>query len=189
MLGIRNKKECVETINRLGLNRMPEQFFDAKTGNVEAEVESFMKKFPFKFYCIRDKARMNGVFKFDVPREDVLREIKGYEVFTINVSSSNYAGEQIFTGDIEITADGRVFAILSFDPAQSVRGSYSHPDCIVNCNIFDDAELNKIPEFDFVYEFLVRHNLIGVVVELSLFKSGVGTNHERILIWELRDLY
>lgn len=182
---IRNKLESIKKINELGLNKFPEQLF--KKGD-EEKVRQFLIYYPAKYYAIRDKSMAGGVFKLKVAFEEVLTEIKGYDLFTINVSSANYEENQILVGEIAILSDGDVYLTLSVDPKASVRDALRNPTFNLNTDIFD-KKLNCIPYFDLIYQYIINHNLQNVIVEFALFNREVGIKQERIIIYELRTHY
>lgn len=183
---VKTKLESIETIKKLNLNKMKEGLF--RQGEIE-KVKSFLNSCPENLFCIRDRTKTGGNFKFNVKKQDVLKEIEGYEIFTINVSTSNYEGHQILTGDIKISSDNSVFMTLTTDPNASVRGAYDKPVFNANTDIFDDELLNRVPGFDFLYEYIFKHGLIDTVVEFSLFDIDVGINSEKIVIFEIRTHY
>lgn len=183
---IKTKLESIETIKKLGLNKMKEELF--KKGEIE-KVRSFLNSCPERLFCIRDRSKAGGNFKFNVKKEDVISEIEGYDLFTINISTSNYEGHQILTGDIKICSDNGVYATLSTDPNASVRSAYDEPTFNFNTTIFNDELLNQIPGFDFLYEYIFSHSLVDAVVEFSLFDINVGINNEKIVIFEIRTHY
>ena len=80
-------------------------------------------------------------------------------------------------------------AILTTDSEASVRDAYRRPTIVVNTDIFDDKALDKIPDFDFLYEYIFKHNLVDIIVEFALFNIPLGINNERIVIFELRTHY
>ena len=88
---IKNKIESINTINKLNLNRFPEQLF---TKSEENQVKDFIEKYPAKYYAIRDREKSGGLFKLKVNQDKVLDEIKDYNLFSINVSSANYEKNQ-----------------------------------------------------------------------------------------------
>lgn len=94
---IKNKLESINKIKELNLNRFPEKLF--RKGE-ETEVLKFLKEYPTKYYALRDKPKARGIFKLKVPYNDILEEIKDYDLFTINVSSYNYIHNQILVGEI-----------------------------------------------------------------------------------------
>lgn len=183
---IRNKLESIKKIKELKLNTFPEQLF--KTGE-EDKILEFVNKYPADYYAIRDKSSVGGVFKLKVKREKILEEIKDYELFTINVSSINYAENQIMEADIEIKRNGDIYVTISKNPESNVRDNIEDTYMSLKTDIFDDKTLNKIPEFDYIYSYLYEHDLFDVLVEFSLFDKPLGINNERIIIWELRTHY
>lgn len=182
---IKNKIESSQKIEELKLNKFPEAIF--KSGE-ESKVIEFINKNPAKYYAIRDKAKSRGVFKLAVTKENLLEEIKGYELFSINVSSYNYANNQVLVGEIEILSNGEVYLILSKRSDYSVRDAISNPDYNLKTNIFD-KKLNEIKSFDYLYKYIIENNLIDTIVEFSLFDIKVGINNENIVIYEIRTNY
>lgn len=182
---IRNKLESVNKIKELDLNKFPEQLFRI---NEEENVKKFLEAYPAQFYAIRDKSKSGGVFKLMVEYDQVLNEIQNYDLFTINVSSANYIDNQLLVGEIEFLSKGEVYAILSLDPAASVRDALSNPAFNIKTNIFD-KQLNKIPYFDTIYQYVVNHNLQDVIIEFALFDKDIGIKKEKIIVYELRTHY
>lgn len=182
---IKNKLESMKKINELGLNKFPEQLF--KAGEQE-KVKEFLTCYPAKYYAIRDKSRACGIFKLKVAASDVLAEIRGYNLFTINVSSANYVENQVLVGEIEILSSGEVYATLSVDPTASVRDALKYPTFNLKTDIFD-KKLNRIPYFDLIYQYIIAHNLQNVIVEFALFNAEVGIKKEKIIVYELRTHY
>ena len=182
---IHNKLERINMINKLGLNKFPEELFKS---HEEDKVKKFLAKYPAKYYAIRDKSRANGIFKLNVEAEKVLEEIKEYEMFTINVSSANYVDNQLLVGEIEILSDGDVYMILSTNPHYSLRDATKDPTYNLKTNIFD-KKLNKIKYFDIIYQYIVTHNLEDVIVEFALFNEPVGIKNEKVIVYELRTRY
>lgn len=182
---INNKMESIKKINELGLNRFPEQLFRE---NEQIKVKKFLDMYPAKYYAIRDKSKAGGIFKLKVALDDVLSEIRGYQLFTINVSSANYVENQILVGEIQILSNGEVYVTLSVDPSVSVRDALKYPTFNLKTDIFD-KKLNKIPHFDLIYQYIVSHNLQNVIVEFALFNTEVGIKKEKIIVYELRTHY
>lgn len=183
---IRNKLESIEAIKELGLNKFPEKLF--KFGE-EDKVIDFINKNEAKYYAIRDKSNATGIFKLKVEASDILKEIKDYELFTINVSSANYVDNQLLVGEILILSNNDVYATLTTNPRASVRDALAHPDYNIKTTIFDNDTLNKIPYFNIIYDYIITKKLKDIIVEFALFNIGVGINNEEIIIYELRTDY
>lgn len=182
---IKNKLESMKKITQLGLNKFPEQLFKA---GEEKKVEEFLTRFPAQYYAIRDKSKAGGVFKLKVTASDVLAEIRDYSLFTINVSSANYIENQILVGEISILSNGEVYTTLSVDPSVSVRDALKNPTFNLKTDIYD-KKLNRIPNFDFIYQYIVNHNLKNAIVEFALFNTEVGIKKEKIIVYEIRTHY
>lgn len=182
---ITNKLESIKKINELGLNKFPEQLF---SGNDTEKVKEFLRKYPAKYYAIRDKSKAGGIFKLKVANEDVLSEIKGYSLFTVNVSSANYVENQLLVGEIEVLSDGRIYTILSTNSSYSVRDALQNPSFNLSTDIFD-KKLDKIPYFDMIYSYIIKHKLQDVIVEFALFNTKVGIKNQNIVVYELRTHY
>ena len=182
---IKNKLESINKINELGLNKFPEQLFKK---DELIKVKSFLEQYPAAFYAIRDKSKPGGIFKLSVKYEDVLKEIKEYNLYTINVSSINYCDNQLLCGEIEILSNGEVYLTLSTDNRASVRNAIKNPTFNLKTNIFDKS-LNNIPGFDIIYEYISNHHLTDIITEFALFNTSVGIKKERVIVYELRTNY
>ena len=174
---ITNKLESIKKINELGLNKFPDQLFSE---NDTEKVKDFLSKYPAKYYAIRDKSKAGGIFKLKISFEDVLSEIKGYSLFTINVSSANYVENQLLVGEID--------ALLSTNSSYSVRDALRDPSFNLSTDIFD-KKLNQIPYFDMIYKYIIDHRLQNVIVEFALFDTEVGIKNQNIVVYELRTHY
>lgn len=183
---IKNKLESISMIKELGLNKFPECLF--KRGE-EDKVKEFLQKYPAKYYAIRDKSKAGGIFKLKVLKEDVLEEIKEYDLYTINVSSANYSDNQLLVGEIEIFKNGEVYLILSTEKGYSVRDAISEPTFNLKTDLFDDENLKRIPYFDYMFNYIDENNLYDVIVEFSLFDVCVGEKNEKVVVYELRTHY
>lgn len=181
---ISNKLESYNKIIELGLNRFPEKIFKSSEIN---EVQDFINEYPATYYAIRDKSKAGGIFKLAVNKDDVLSEIMGYELFSINVSSFNYVDNQLLVGEICVGSN-EVSAILSTNSKYSVRDTLRNPDFNFVTSIFDER-LNDVPYFDNVYKYIVENKLKNVIVEFAYFDKPVGINNECIIIYELRTEY
>ena len=82
----------------------------------------------------------------------------------------------------------KVYAVLSVDPKASDRDAIKNPNFNFKTDIFD-KRLNSIPHFDMIYQYIVSNNLENVIVEFSLFDTGVGIRNEKIIIYEVRTNY
>ena len=182
---IKNKLESYNKIIELGLNRFPEKIFKSSEIN---EVQDFINTYPANYYAIRDKSKAGGIFKLKVEPQNIMNEVSGYDLFSINVSSYNYIDNQLLVGEIYISGTS-VNAILSTNSSYSVRDAIRNPDFNFITNIFDDKTLNKIPCFDEVYKYIIDNKLQNAIVEFAYFDKPIGINKENIIIYEIRTDY
>ena len=182
---IKNKIESINKIAELKLNKFPESLFQK---GEEDKVKEFIKKYPAKFYAIRDKSKVKGIFKLAITKENILQEIKEYDLFSINVSSYNYAKNQVLVGEIEVLNNNEIYLIASIIPGVSVRDAIKEPTFNLKTNIFD-KKLNNIPYFDYLYKYILENNLIDIIVEFAIFNIKVGFNKENIVVYEIRTDY
>ena len=185
MMKITNKIESYNKIIELGLNRFPEKIF--KSSQI-SEVNNFLVEYPANYYAIRDKSKAGGVFKLKVEKENVLKEVLEYELFSINVSSYNYIENQLLVEEILIS-NYEVGAILSTNKSYSVRDAIKNPDFNFITNIFDGKTLSQIPKFDEIYKYIIENKLQNVIVEFALFNKPIGIYNQNIVIYELRTNY
>lgn len=182
---IKTKLESYNKIKELDLNRLPEEIFTEKQLD---SVKDFLDMYPAEYYAIRDKSKAGGVFKLAVKKQDIWDEIKGYKLFSINVSSINYSKNQLLVGEIMIGKDAVVWAILSKNPNYSVRDAIRKPDYNLSTNLFDKT-LDEIPGFNQIYEYIVKNKLMNTIVEFAYFDIPVGVNNENIVVYEVRTDY
>ena len=130
------------------------------------KVKEFIGQYPADYYAIRDKSRAGGTFKLKVDYNKVLEEIGDYNLFTINVSSANYVENQLLVGEIEFLSNGEVYAILSIDPTASVRDALRNPTFNLKTDIFDKG-LDRIPHFNFIYQYVMDNKLQDVIVYIQ----------------------
>ena len=182
---INNKMESVNLIKNLHLNVLPEKIFNHYN---KKEIEIFIAQFPADFYAVRDKTiSMSKKYKLAVPKEEVVDYCKNLEKFSINVSSFNYSKNQLLCGEIKINENMDVDYILSTNPNFSLRDCYQHPDFVGKVSVFDNKY--KIDGLEKIIEYALKYNLIGVIIEFTLFNKKLGINNDNVVIWELRSNY
>ncbi len=180
---IRNKLESIEIIKDKKLNSFPEKLF--KVTDIE-DIKQFLSEYPAEFYAIRSK-EIVGCKKnnFKVPKDKVLEEIKNFNLFTINVSSYNYVSNFVLIGDIMIGKNNEVWFIGSTNSNFTGKMAEQYPDFNYSTDIFD-KRLNRIPQFDLIYSYIVDHDLMDVIVEFAIYDKPVGIYKEQVIIFEIR---
>ena len=180
-----SKRKLVNRHIGISAISFPEKIFKSSEIN---EVQDFINTYPANYYAIRDKSKASGVFKLKVEPQNILNEVVGYDLFSINVSSYNYIDNQLLVGEIFVS-NTSVNAILSTNSGYSVRDAIKNPDFNIMTNIFDDKTLNQIPCFDEVYKYIIDNKLQNTIVEFAYFDKPIGINKENIIIYELRTDY
>lgn len=180
---VRNKLESIQIIKQKKLNSFPEKLF---TKSQSSEVMDFLKRYPAEYYAVRSK-EIVGCKKnnFKVPREEVINEIKNFNLFTINVSSYNYTSSLVLIGDIMIGKNNEVWFIGSTNPNFTGKMAEQYPEFNYYTNVFD-KRLNSVPGFDLIYEYVVKHDLVDVIVEFAIYDQPLGIYNEQIIVFEIR---
>lgn len=180
---VRNKLESIKIIKEKKLNSFPEKLF--KLNEIE-EVKEFLDKYPARYYAVRSK-EIVGCKKnnFKCPREKVLDEIKNFNLFSINVSSYNYTNNLILIGDIMLSKNNEVSFIGTTNKEFTGKMAEQYPEFNYYTDIFD-KRLNNIPKFDLIYEYIIKHNLIDVIVEFAIYDRNLGIYYEPVIIFEIR---
>lgn len=180
---VRNKLESIKIIRQNKLNSFPEKLF---TKNQEEDVIKFIKENPAEYYAVRSK-EIVGCKKnnFKTPINEVLNEIKNFNLYTINVSSYNYTSNLVLIGDIMISKNNEVWFIGSTNQNFTGKMAEQYPDFNYYTDIFD-KRLNTIPDFDLIYTYIVEHDLVDVIVEFAIYNCPLGIYNERIIVFEIR---
>lgn len=180
---VRNKQESIEIIKEKKLNSFPEKLFHQ---NQEKEILAFLNEYPAKYYAIRSKDIIGYKHNnYKVLKEDVLKEAKKFNIFTINVSSYNYSKNLILIGNVMIGHNNEVWLTCSTNQNYTGRMAEEFPDFNISTNIFDN-KLNDIPSFDLLYKYIVEHDLIDIIVEFAIYDCPLGIYNEPIIVFEIR---
>lgn len=182
---IRNKFESDYFIKKIWVNRLSEHIFTDKIS--PKELETFFDDYNYDFYNIRDKENAAGEFKYKLTRDEALEVSKLYKKFSIYESLATADKVLILQGDVEIDDNFIMRASLSDIKNISNRQAMQNPVY----NIYGhDLTLQKDPNIrglSQVIDYISEYNLIGMVVEFSLYEVPVGEKRENIIIWELRN--
>lgn len=60
-----------------------------------------------------------------------------------------------------------------------------NPDFNYHTDIFD-KKLNHIPGFDIIYNYIIDHDLLDVIVEFAIYDKPVGIYKDQVIIFEIR---
>ena len=70
----------------------------------------------------------------------------------------------------------------------SVRQAEVNPQFSFTCDI-DDKRLDDIDGLDQVIDYVFKKNLFDVMVEFASMDIPIGTNQEKVIVFELRTEY
>ena len=182
---IKNKLDSDFQIKKRGLNHMLEGLFTESS--TYEDLMNFLNENKYDYYNIRDKSVAAGKFMYKITRDNVLKESKNYKKYAVYESLALADNKLILQGDIEIDNNFIMKASLSNIKGISNRIAMQEPVY----NLYEiDLKENKEPYIEGlnkVLDYIISNELIGMVVEFSLFDIPVGVNHEKIIIWELRN--
>jgi hypothetical protein len=180
---ITTKKASKEYMEKNGLNYFPDLFVEK---NDIQSIREFLISNEAPLYIIRDGNRPQSPFFFFETMDQCVRYLDHFsDTVIIAVSVNAYKKNKIILGTIEICSDGQVFLTASTQPDCDHRSIFVVNDFNLNCSIMD-KRLDRVPEFDTIYQFLVEHGLIDVIVEYTIYNIDVGIKHQRIVIQEVR---
>lgn len=181
-----NKLESSELISKLNLNVLPQKMFKVEGGS---SVEEFLSTHPAQFYSIRDNVKSNNPNRtHKASKDEIMNIYKKFDVCTVGVSQYNYIEDQVFTGNIVVDSKGNVTLEGTDQKCDSAREAVNNAKFRINTDIFD-KKLKYINGAHEIIDYVLEHNLQDMVVEFSVFNKNIGTNNEKVLIWELRSNY
>lgn len=182
-----NKLESAELVNKLKLNQLPQKMFKVET-NAE-DIDTFLRNNPAEFYSIRDGVKSGNPNRtHKASRDEILNIYKKFDVCAIGISQYNYIDSQVLTGNILIDSNGNITIEGTDEKCDSVRDAVSTAKYHINTDICD-KKLKYINGAYEIIDYVLEHNLQDMIVEFSVFDKNIGTNNEKVLIWELRTNY
>ena len=194
-MSVNNKAKSDYLIKKLDLNRMLEGRFK---GYETEKLKQFLEENPFPYYNIRDKGASMGRFLYKLTPDEVLKYAPQYESFAVYESLAEADKKLVLQGDILITKDFTIIASLSDEKGISNRQAMNNPKYKIHAdmiykpyfNIGEEQLWQRLPNvrgLNTLIDYICSHELIGMVVELSLFEIPVGIKKENIIVWEVRN--
>jgi hypothetical protein len=182
---IKNKQQSRETIKRLGLNYVP--FITIRKGEYE-KAWQFLIDSPMNYYSVREINNSGGGAFSDnmLVGLDVIALTSILDEFELFPSLLVLDRENlILQGELQLAQDMSILGSLSNIKGISNRKAMANPT--YNLSVPSSQTIPRIPGLDKVIEYMLRYELIGPVVEFTLYDQPVGVNSEPIVIWELRN--
>lgn len=178
----KTKAESRKLILNLGLNRVPEEFFE-KDDTIN--IKRFFEKYKADIYVLRDAEHSSGKYFYVNNAEECINKSAEYlGKIIVAVSINNYKNK-VLLGAIEISSD-TVRICATTNKTLDHRTMYIDAEFNMATTV-TDKRLSAIPEIDFLFSYLYKNNLFDITVEFTIYDRPVGTNNERIIINELRN--
>jgi len=181
---INSKAESIDKIQKLCLNRFPEQSFHK--GELD-RVQNFIDTHSVDFYAIRCIDIVGYKTQNKLPRESVFEEIEKHNTFSVGISSFNYVDSLLLIGDVRFGKDNSVWLMASTKD-YPYKAANAIPEYNCSTDIFN-KKLNAVPGFDIIYGYVVDKGLLDVIVEFAVYSKPLGIYYEPVVIFEIRTGY
>lgn len=180
---IENKEQSKNKIVALDLNRAPEVFLNKSDVQKMAE---FFAENKADLYIVRDAEHSSSVYYYVTTVEECFEKAQNFSGRVIVAVSINTYKNKVLLGAIEI-ADASVRICATTNEKLDHRTMYNgEAEFNLYTDIFD-KRLSLIPEFDFLYEYILSHRLDGYTVEFTIYDRPVGLKKQKIIISEIRN--
>lgn len=180
---ITNKTQSDAEIKRRKLNHTIEGVF---VKGQKAELESFLNQNSYPFYNIRDKSQSRGKFRYKLTKDEVIARSVEYDRFSVYESLWEADERLVIQGDIFINNSFELIASLDSRKNIPLRSATNNPMYMLSIDLKERRE-PSIPGLTEAIDFIVKHELFNIYVEISVFEIPVGIKRENIIIWELRN--
>lgn len=180
----KTKAQSRELIKKLNLNTVPEIFISKS--DIDS-MKSFFNTYVEDLYIVRDAEKSSSKYYYVKNLEECIEAAKNYHETIILAVSINTYKNKVLLGAVEFLKENNgVRLCATTDVTKDHRTMYVNPEFDLDTDIFD-KKLNQVPEFDFLYEYIYKNNLLDQIVEFTIYDKNVGINNERILINEVRN--
>ena len=181
---IKTKEQSKQKIVQSNVNRVPEIIVD-KTD--KSAMIAFFSEYTENLYVVRDAEHSSSVYRYVRTAEECLEKAMSFSGKVLVAVSVNAYQNKILLGAVEISEDNTVRICATTNSKYDHRTMYNgNAEFCFQTDIFD-KRLSDIPEFDFVYAYIVGHRLHGYTVEFTVYDTPVGIKKEKIIINEIRN--
>ena len=180
---IENKEQSKNKIISLDLNRVPEIFIDRTD---KKSIFSFFAEHKEDLYIVRDADHSSGAYYYVSTAEDCFEKAQNFAGRVIVAVSINTYKNKVLLGAVEISGSSvRICATTNknLDHRTMYNGEAEFD---YYTDIFD-KRLSEIPEFDFLYSYIITHRIDGYTVEFTIYDRPVGQKKQKIIINEIRN--
>lgn len=179
----RTKEESRNLIKKLGLNTVPEIFVSKNNLDI---IRNFFSENKAELYVIRHANKTNAHYSYVKSYEEYLQVKDDFLEDIIIAVSVNAYKNKILLGAIQVESD-LIRICATANEELDHRTMYNGSAEFNFETDFCDKRLNKIPQIDFLLQYVQNHNLYGLTIEFTIYDKPVGSNGETILINELRN--
>ena len=180
---ITTKEQSKNKIIKLNLNRVPEIFIDKSD---KVSIEKFFAENVEDLYIVRDAEKSSSKYYYVKTAAECFQQAQNFSGKVIVAVSINTYKNKILLGAIEINKE--VVRICATTNEKLDHRTMYNGTAEFNCetDVFD-KKLSYIPEFDFLYAYIMKNQLDGYTVEFTIYDKPVGLNKEKIIINEVRN--
>jgi hypothetical protein len=180
---IRTKEQSKNKIIKLNLNRVPEIFIDKF--DKESMVRFFLEN-QEELYIVRDAEHSSSHYYYVKNPEECYEKAQFFSGTIILAVSINTYKNKVLLGAIEILKDS-VMICATTNKELDHRTMYNGTaEFNYKTDIFD-KKLSNIPEFDFLYDYIIKNHLDSFTVEFTIYDAPVGLKKEKIIVNEVRN--
>lgn len=180
---IKTKEQSKNKIIKLNVNRVPEIFIHKS--DKESMIVFFAQNVE-ELYIVRDAENASGKYYYVKTVSECYEKAQSFSGKIIVAVSINTYKNKILLGAIEV--DGELVRICATENEELDHRTMYNGKAEFNyqTDIFD-KKLSRIPQFDFLYDYIITNHLDGYTVEFTIYDKPVGVKKEKIIINEVRN--
>ena len=180
---VATKEQSKNKIIKLNLNRVPEIFIDKSD---KESMEKFFAENVEELYIVWDAEKSSSKYYYVRTSEECFKQAQNFSGKVIVAVSINTYKNKVLLGAVEINKEVIRICATTNEKLDHRTMYNGQAEFNLQTNIFD-KKLSNIPEFDFLYEYVMKNKLDGYTVEFTIYDKIVGVNKERIIINEVRN--
>lgn len=180
---INNKQQSREKIIALNLNRVPEIFVHKSD---KSSMKRFFNLYKEEIYIVRDAERSSSKYYYVKNADECYNMAQYFSGQVIVAVSINAYKNKVLLGAIEIVGECIRICATTKEELDHRTMYNGQAEYNFQTNIFD-KKLSDIPEFDFLYQYIIENNLGGYTIEFTIYDKPAGINKEKIIINEIRN--
>lgn len=180
---IETKEQSKNKILALDLNCVPEIFVDKS--DKKSMIEFFSKNIE-DLYIVRDAEHSSSTYYYVHTVEECFEKAQCFSGRVIVAVSINTYKNKVLLGAVEI--DGVAVRICATTNEKLDHRTMYNGEAEFNLStdIFD-KRLSEIPEFDFLYNYIITNHIDGYTVEFTIYDRPIGKKKQKIIINEIRN--